>query len=132
LATAVKDADLVVLEKVGGFVGGGAVCSVCKQAKNLSPGSSMFNFGRGVGVIVGCLLAIGARFEEVTPQHWQSVLSLHRKKGMSQDDWKRELKVTAQKMYPEVKVTLSVADAILIPRYAMLCKQGFVEAVPME
>lgn len=131
LQTTVLGADLVVLERVGGFVGGGEVCPVCHQAKNQSPGSAMFVFGRGVGVIVGCLLSLGVKVEEIEPQRWQSTLGLKRPKAMTQDNWKRELKRVAQQLYPSVKVTLAVSDALLLARYSKVRCEGFVEAVPM-
>lgn len=121
-----------VLEKVGGYIGGGEICKTCWQPKNQSPGSSMFNFGRGVGLIVGCLNTLGVKFQEIEPQRWQKALGLKRPEGMSQDDWKRELKKTAQRLYPGVKVTLAVCDAILLARYARLCVEGYPEAEPLE
>ena len=36
--------------------------------------SSTFAFGRGVGIVVGCLLFAGIPFVEVTPQVWQKAI----------------------------------------------------------
>ena len=36
--------------------------------------SSTFAFGRGVGIVVGCLLSAGIPFVEVTPRVWQKAI----------------------------------------------------------
>jgi hypothetical protein len=132
LAETTRHASMVVLEKVGGYIGGGEVCSVCHQPKNQSPGSSMFNFGRGVGVIAGCLHALGCKFVEAEPQRWQKALGLKRPQDMTPDDWKRELKKHAQQMYPTIKITLATCDAILLARYAMLLHEGIPAGEPLD
>lgn len=131
LRNATADPCVIVVEKVGGYIGGGEVCPACKQARNRSPGSSMFNFGRGVGVIVGCLLSLGKDFAEVEPQQWQATLGLKRPKSCSQVQWKRELKKRAAELYPQHKVTLSLCDALLIARYAKITSEGFAAGVPL-
>ena len=61
------------VEHVGGF---------CKPAKGKKgeqegqPGSAMFKFGRGVGVLIGARMAFGWRLIEVTPQRWQKHIGL--------------------------------------------------------
>ncbi len=119
----------VVLERVGGYIGGGPPCPVCHQPQNKSPGSAMFHFGRGAGVIVGCLLSLGVAFDEVEPQVWQSALGLRKPRSMKQDDWKRQLKTFAQKLYPQLRVTLATADALLLARFATLQCTGVSAAV---
>lgn len=100
---------IVTMEQVGGYVGGGG-----------QPGSAMFKFGYGNGVIVGACLALGYSLDMVRPQKWQKELSLGtRDKAMTKPEWKRKLKEVAQKLYPEIKVTLGTADALLILTYAL-------------
>lgn len=95
-----------VLERVGGFTGKG------------QPGSAMFTFGRGVGVIVGLLLAYKIPFREVTPQAWQKAVGAGTKNGRSQTQWKRHLLDMAKKRFPVVTgVTLKTADALLMLAY---------------
>jgi hypothetical protein len=95
------------VEKVGGFTGQG------------QPGSAMFNFGRGVGVLHGALLALGVRVIEVTPQKWQGHIGIGTSKGSaSKAAWKNRLKAEAQRRFPDQKVTLSTADALLMLEYA--------------
>ena len=94
-----------VLEQVGGFTGEG------------QPGSAMFRFGRGVGVIVGLLVAMGIPFIEVRPQAWQSAIGTGTRGTRSKPEWKRHLKDLAQKRNPGAKITLKTADAALMLDY---------------
>ena len=96
------------VEKVGGFVKG-------KSA----PGSAMFNFGHGRGVLVGALMAFGWRVMEVTPQKWQAWLGIGKIGGD-----KNKLKAEAQRRYPDQEVTLANADALLIYEYARAMERG--------
>ena len=90
------------IEKVGGFVRG-----------NKTPGSAMFNFGHGRGVIMGALMAFGWRIIEVPPVRWQKWLGI----GTCGGD-KRKLKAEAQRRFPNDRVTLMTADVLLILDYA--------------
>ena len=99
---------VAVIEEVGGYVGGGG-----------QPGSAMFRFGRGFGFLLGVLAALKIRTELVRPQKWQAALSLGNSKShASKTAWKNHLKAKAQKLYPNVKVTLATADALLLLEYA--------------
>lgn len=99
-----KDGEVrVFLEKVGGYVGGEG-----------SPGSAMFVFGQNYGQILGVTAALGIPVELVTPQVWQKALALGNSSGMTKSQWKRKLKLKALQLYPNVKVTLAVSDAMLI------------------
>jgi hypothetical protein len=103
----------VVIEKVGGYVGGVG-----------QPGSAMFNFGMSYGGLRAFVIALGVpeeRFDDVTPQVWMSRLGLPpRKKSQSKTEWKNQLKSVAQALYPETKITLATADAVLIAEYARI------------
>jgi len=94
--------NVCYIEKVGGFACG----------KKL-PGSAMFNFGHGRGVLIGALMAFGWRVIEVTPQKWQAWLGIGKVGGD-----KHKLKAEAQRRFPDVDVTLVNADALLIFDYA--------------
>ena len=96
------------VEKVGGFAGEGR------------PGSRMFKFGFGAGVIEGALRASGIRTIYTRPQEWQKFFSLGTSKSCaSKTKWKNKLKAEAQRRFPNIKVTLSTADALLILDYAI-------------
>lgn len=118
------------LEQVSGFAGEG------------QPGSSAFNFGQGYGEIIGILTHAKIPFETITPQRWQKIYTLGTRgtirgnySGMSPEqakaekkrisslnnkakrDWKNKLKELAQRLYPDVTVTLGTSDALLILEY---------------
>ena len=108
-----------------------------------TPASTMAVYASNWGFILGALMMGGWKVEIVTPQKWQKELGLgitgRQKsdvKGMSPSmalaekkrirtlnatlkrEWKRKLYGAAQRLYPDIKVTLQVADALLILAYA--------------
>lgn len=101
--------DTLILEQVGGYVGGAG-----------SPGSAMFNFGRNFGFLLGVAMTLGYRIIMVRPQAWQKGLGLGNSKGMSKTEWKNKLKAEAQRRFPKLSVTLSTSDALLILEYGRL------------
>lgn len=70
--------------------------------------ASSFKFGRNYGFLRGCLIALEIPFEEVTPQKWQTSMGC-RTKGD-----KNVSKSRAQQLWPGIKITHAVADALLI------------------
>ncbi len=102
------------VEKVGGYT----------KARGPQPGSTMFNFGRGYGALLMALTAAGIPYEEVPPQEWQGYYGFKRDKGESDTAWKNRLKARAQELFPDVKVTLAVSDALLIAAYCRACREG--------
>jgi hypothetical protein len=104
-----KDGDVrVFLEEVGGYIGGEG-----------STGSTMFVFGQNFGQILGVCAAVGIPVELVRPQKWQKALGLGTSKGLTKTQWKNKLKTRALQLYPDVRVTLKVADALLIRHAAV-------------
>jgi hypothetical protein len=99
-----------VIEKVGGFIRDGG--------KNVGPGPAMFKFGASVGLLHGFLIALAIPFEEVTPRRWQQALGIPgRKATETKVRWKSRLKEHAQRRFPDTRVTLATADALLIALY---------------
>jgi len=94
---------VVYLEKVGGYAGGRG-----------APGSAMFNFGQNYGHLEAIAHTLGLEVRHVTPQKWQKALALGTSNGRSKTEWKNHLKAKAQMLYPNHKVTLANADALLI------------------
>ncbi len=80
-------------------------------------GSSAFKLGKNCGVIEGALIALGYRVEKVRPQTWQKALGFGARNGATPTQWKNKLKARAQELYPEIKVTLWNADALLLSEY---------------
>lgn len=97
------------LEKVGANRG---------PAGRAQGATSMFTFGQSYGLLRGILVALHVSFEEVTPQRWQSLFSLKRTdKEESITDKKNRHKAKAQQLFPTIKVTHAIADALLIAEY---------------
>ena len=72
---------------------------------------SSFKFGQSYGFLRGVLIAVEIPWEAVTPQKWQGALSC-RTKGD-----KNITKARAQELFPDVRVTHALADALLIAEY---------------
>lgn len=80
--------------------------------------TSTFTFGQGYGFLRGCLVSHKIPFETVTPRKWQAALSIPaKKKSETQRQHKHNLKQKAQNLYPQVSLTLSTCDALLIAEY---------------
>lgn len=95
---------LAMLEKVGAMPGQGV--------------SSTFKFGKNYGFIRGLLIANKIPFLDVPPRTWQKGLSIQPKgKEESKTHFKNRQKGLAQQIHPHIKVTLAIADAILIAEY---------------
>jgi hypothetical protein len=87
--------------------------------------SSTFKFGVGYGGLRMALIASLIPFEAVTPIVWQRGLHiLPRKKEESKTKFKNRLKSKAQQLFPELKVTLATADALLIAEYCRRFYEG--------
>lgn len=96
-----------VLEEVSGFAG------------KAQPGSAMFRFGEHFGFTKGVAQALGIKLVLVRPQVWQKGFGLGTAASCaSKTEWKNRLKGEAQRRFPQLKVTLSTADALLILEWA--------------
>lgn len=72
---------------------------------------SSFTFGKGYGFLIGCLTALEIPFEYVTPLTWQRYLKC--KTGGNKNVSKQK----AQELFPTMKITHAIADALLIGEY---------------
>jgi len=72
---------------------------------------SAFTFGNGFGHLEMALTAAGIPFERVRPQVWQKAMGC-----MTKGD-KNVSKRKAQELFPQIKVTHAIADALLIASY---------------
>jgi hypothetical protein len=75
-----------------------------------------FTFGENTGIIKGILIANGIEFIEVHSQKWQRHFGLGAKYP-SKTARKNAQKAKAQELFPDIKVTLDIADALLITKY---------------
>jgi crossover junction endodeoxyribonuclease RuvC len=80
--------------------------------------SSTFKFGTNYGFLRGCLHTIGIPFEEVTPQCWQKFM-----RCLTGGD-KNVSKAKAQQLFPDLKITHAIADALLIAEYGRRVRHG--------
>ncbi len=97
-----------VMERVNGFMG--------KER----PGSRMFTMGENYGFSKGLLSANGIPVTLVQPTKWQRDLGYEKEKGTEQPAWKRKLREHAQALYPQLKVTIQDADALLLLHWARI------------
>lgn len=97
---------IAFLELVGGYVG------------KRQPGSAMFRFGESFGFLRGVLQTLRIPTELVRPQEWQR--GLPGVKGTEGAARKRLLREHAARIFPDLKVTLATADALLIARWGMM------------
>lgn len=73
---------------------------------------SAFTFGEGYGRLQMALTALGVPYERVRPQAWQKAMGC-----MTRGD-KNVSKRRAQELFPTLKVTHAIADALLIAEFA--------------
>ncbi|MDD2657775.1 MAG: hypothetical protein PHD04_03920 [Candidatus Pacebacteria bacterium] len=92
-----EDSPIVFLESVHSMPGQGV--------------SSSFKFGRNYGLLRGIVIALHYPLHDVSPQKWQRALSC-----LSKGD-KNVTKAKAQQLFPNLKITHSIADAVLISYY---------------
>lgn len=69
------------------------------------------------GMLRGILYAYHVRFDDITPAVWQRTFGLLMPKGTSPTFKKNQHKAAAQRLFPEVKITHSNADALLIAEH---------------
>jgi len=100
--------------------------------------ASMFTFGRGVGVLIGLLLAHRIPHEEIEPRTWQKALGIPPRikrptkpkpfmqypPEESHSAFKNRLKAKAQALFPMIDVNLITADALLLAEVAKRIRVG--------
>lgn len=74
--------------------------------------TSSFTFGMGYGALRMALVGLSIPFETVNPQAWQKGL------GCLSKGNKNTTKARAQQLFPSIKVTHAIADALLIAEWA--------------
>jgi len=99
-----KGECFAVIERVGAMPGQGV--------------HSMFVFGQSYGFLRGLLIAAEIPFVEVSPAKWQQALGCPTRGKLSKTQHKNRLKAKAQQRWPHVKMTLAIADALLLAEYA--------------
>jgi hypothetical protein len=93
---------------------------VPKFVSKLTSSASMATLHENYGIIQGLGYAQGYALHRVEPKVWQEPLGLGgRKSCATGPEWKRKLRSKAQELYPNLEVTLSNCDALLILHYAL-------------
>lgn len=72
---------------------------------------SGFTFGQSFGFLIGMLTALRIPYQFVTPQKWQKGMQC-----LTKGD-KNVSKAAAQRLWPNIKMTHAIADALLIAEY---------------
>lgn len=117
----IPDTPADLLELLQGFPRDGCVAYL--EQVHEQPGQrGMFEFGRNYGMIETSLTASKISHYKVTPQKWQKGFQLRKPettdKTKAYSQRKAILKAKAQEIFPEFKVTLGNADALLLAEYA--------------
>lgn len=99
-----KDNSKACLEDVGHGIPGQSSSATAK-------------FARHNGHLEMALIACGIPTVTARPQKWEKVYELGKSSSYSKNEWKNRLKAKAQQLFPQVKVTLWNADALLIAEY---------------
>ena len=86
-----------------------------------------FKLGMNYGMLKGILTALDMDFEEVTAKDWAKGLEFESIPKEKYADRKRRLKEVAILMYPEKKITLINADAMLIATYGWEKARGAIK-----
>lgn len=92
--------------------------------------ASMFKFGQGFGWLQMALLAAKVKTVEVLPNTWMRGLGIKsKKKDETKTAYKNRLKFVAEQLFPEQRVTLWNADALLIAHALYVAdKKGEISA----
>lgn len=81
-------------------------------------GAAMAKLNANAAFIRGVLMALGVRMILVRPVEWQSFYNLGKRATCASDsEWKNKLKGEAQRRFPDQRVTLKTADALLLLEY---------------
>ena len=89
--------------------------------------SSSFNFGGNYKSLRMALIALSIPFDECSSMKWQKYYGM-KKKIIGKDekdknilesvtDWKRRLRQKAEQLFPKIKMTNNLADALLLADY---------------
>ena len=78
------------------------------------PGSAIGKLMWNTGVLYGAAVSCGWEVHRVRPAIWQKAHPVGTKGELSTTAWKNKLKARAGELFPELKVTLANADALLI------------------
>lgn len=106
-----------VIEAVTGYIAGDDTQGATGGGR--ANGQRMFTFGQNYGSLRMALTANSIPYVAIAAKTWQKGLHISpRRRDESKSDWKGRLRDLAQSLYPDVKVTLKVSDAVLLAEYS--------------
>ena len=76
---------------------------------------STFSFGQNLGQWEGILASFELEANCVGPRTWMAEFI---KLGLEKKDRKRQLYAKAQELFPNIKITFNISDALLLTQYA--------------
>ena len=87
---------------------------------------SAFTFGCNYERVLMLCTCLYIPFEEVTPGTWQKGFALKKSRGLGLNptEKKNDHKRLAQELFPKLKVTHAIADALLIAEYGRRLNNG--------
>ena len=85
---------------------------------------SAFSFGQSYGAQAMALVAVGIPFDRVSPRTWQPTVGVLYPPKSEQTVKKNISKRRAQELFPAVKVTHAIADALLIAEHCRRAHRG--------
>lgn len=84
------------------------------------PAARIFKLAKNYGEVLGVLTGLQINYVKVRPAVWMKAIGTNRKIHYKTDnEWKNYLKKLAMIYFPNTKVTLKTADALLILEYGM-------------
>lgn len=113
----------------GAFHHHGEYCLIGTEQVSSRPDDdpyTAFQFGKNTGIITGYLEMAGFELIDIPPAKWKAEFGLL-SPGVEHAQKKRDAKIKAQELFPEIKVTLETADAILIAEYMYRKTYGELE-----
>jgi hypothetical protein len=105
-----------IAEQLSGFTYNWTAYVEAVSAMPKDGAHNAFAFGENTGIIKGILYANNIEIIEVHSQKWQRHFGLGAKYP-SKTARKNAQKAKAQELFPGIKVTLDISDALLIARY---------------
>ena len=86
---------------------------------------SAFNFGCSFGSLRMAVIASRLQLETVLPRKWQSAMRVKKIGGgfgKNDTEKKRATKARAQEIFPEIKITNAISDALLLMEFGRITR----------
>jgi len=103
-------------------------CALEKVASRSGQGvRSIFTFGYQYGIVRASVVCHRIPLELVSPQRWQKPFGLIFPSTVTRTKKKNKHKATAQELFPSLKITHAIADALLICEWWRRYHKGVVD-----